>query len=109
MKKQPTQDSSHMSVTNKGQNMPNIDSSISLETHRLNFYDELDELIELAAEIGVDSEYSSRLIKVVEYLTDHRYVFAYAEYSEDCAQRTPKSVHNLLNKVFHYPDPKEYC
>ncbi len=109
MKKQPMQDLPYIILTKEVQNMSNKDNSISLETHRLNFYDELDELIELAEEIGDDSEYSSRLIKVVEYLTDHRYVFAYAEYSEDCAQRTPKSVHNLLNKVFDYPDPQEYC
>ena len=109
MKKQPMQDLPYISATKEGQKMSNKDNSISLETHRLNFYDELDELIELAEEIGDDSEYSSKLIKMVEYLTEHRYVFAYAEYSEDCAQRTPKSVHNLLNKVFHYPDPKEYC
>ena len=103
------QDLPYISATKEVQNMSNKDNSISLETHRLNFYDELDELIELAEEIGDDSEYSSRLVKVVEYLTDHHYVFAYAEYSEDCAQRTPKSVRNLLNKVFDYPDPQEYC
>ena len=79
----------------------------SLTTQKLDFLDELDSLSLLAKEMGEDHRCYEKLVSSIEYLHQFKYVFVYAEYVNDCVERTPKCVRDLTRIIFRHKDVKQ--
>ncbi len=85
-----------------------IFEDISIKTHKLNFLDEIAALRALAEEIGEESPCYQRLVSSLEYLSDYRYIFSYADYANDCMERTPKWLREQVSSVFKHKEPMEF-
>lgn len=74
----------------------------SLTTQKLDFLDELDSLRQIAKKIGEDNPFYQELVDSIEYLDKFVYVFVYAEYVDDCAEKTPKCIRNTISKIYKH-------
>ena len=81
----------------------------SIKSQRLDFLDELSSLREITKDIGKEHPCYEKLVNSIDYLFQFRYVFFYAEYIDDCNQKTPNFVRSMIGNTFNHTDVKQFC
>ena len=85
-----------------------MQSNISLRTHRLNYIEELETIRTLLEKMGEESQYYKEIVESLEELYQYKNVFLYAEFMEECHERTPDMISKLMSKGFNYPSVEEF-
>ena len=74
---------------------------------RQDFLDEIENLLDLNEEMGLDKNTSIKFQESIDKLMSMRYIFFYAEYCDKCLNQTPKFIREAYGLITNENDVRE--